>query len=166
MKAFVVSALAIILCLDTWAEGVPCWIRCHHPPEIRSAQQVPCVLRSSPNPPLKLLPRSTGLLTTYGGKLLGVQGWKDYHLLAQVSGTVVQATGSDDGLYTIDLQIRQLTVGGQLVELSHGSFIRVEVFPFVRIGAWVPVFERDDLCIAGALMWDADGFLEIHPKKG
>ena len=105
------------------------------------------------------------MLTTYAGKIMGIQGWKDYHLSAQVSGTVAQAVGSDDGLYTIDLKVKELSVGGKPVDLLHPSFIRVEVFPLVRIGAWLPVFEDDDLCITGALMWDADGFLEIHPKK-
>ena len=148
-----------------WAEGIPCWGRCHHPPKIGSAGAVPSVLRSSSNPKLNWVARTTGLFTTYAGKLLGIQGWKDYHLAAQTSDTVTHAAGSDDGLYTIDLQIRELRVGNEVVALSHVSFIRAEVFPLVRIGTQLPRKEGSEVCISGELMWDADGFLEIHPKR-
>ncbi|MGA9566046.1 MAG: hypothetical protein WBS19_11030 [Candidatus Korobacteraceae bacterium] len=104
-------------------------------------------------------------MTTYLGKILGIQGWRNYHLPAQVSGSVVQASGSTDGLYTIDLAIKQLTVGNKAVKLDSPRFIRVEVFPLVRNGAWLPVYKDNDLCVSGTLMWDADRFLEIHPKK-
>ena len=155
-----------MLSMDAYAEGVPCWIRCHCPPMIASGADVPVVLRSSVNPPLNCLARSTGILTTYLGKRMGIQGWRDYHLSARVNGTVIQAAGSTDGLYTIDLRILQLHVGDQAVVLpEHLVFIRIEVFPFVRGGAPLPVHAYDKVCISGKLMWDADGFLEIHPKN-
>jgi hypothetical protein len=168
MKPVLTASLTIVLSIAGQAEGITCWIRCHNPPRIESASDLlgsRPYPRTCPNPPLNFLARSSGILTTYAGKLLGIQGWKDYHLLARVSGRVVQAVGSDDGLYTIDLQIKELEVNDQLVDLKSSRFIRVEIFPFVRIGAWLPVYKDNDLCIKGALMWDADGFLEIHPKK-
>jgi hypothetical protein len=97
--------------------------------------------------------------------MLGIQGWRDYHLAARVGATVVQSAGSTDGLYTIDLRIQHLNVGSQMVELLRPSFIRIEVFPSVRKGAPLPVNAGDELCIGGKLMWDGDGFLEIHPKR-
>ena len=166
MRKFVFAAILFLLSTSLYAEGIPCWIRCHRPPKIVSAADVPCVLRSSPNPRLTFLPRSTGILTTYLGKMLGIQGWRDYHLKSTVQGRVTQAAWSTDFLYTIDLQIEQLHVGDQLVVLSkHPTFIRIEVFPLVRMGAPLPVSGGEEVLISGKLMWDADGFLEIHPKK-
>lgn len=97
--------------------------------------------------------------------MLGVQGWRDYHLPARVNGLVVQSAGSSDGFYTIDLRIEQLTVKSQTVALVDVSFIRVEVLPWVREGAPLPVKKGDEVCVSGNLMWDGDGFLEIHPKR-
>jgi len=165
MKALLIATFAAQFCIPMMAEGVPCWIRCHNPPEIKSAEMIADVLRCSSNPRLSWLARATGLLTTYAGKLLGIQGWKDYHLQAQVSGTVTHAAGSDDGLFTIDVQVAHLRVGDRPIELLRPSFIRVEVFPLVRVGAQLPKKEGDNVCVSGKLMWDADGFLEIHPKK-
>jgi hypothetical protein len=164
MRALLTSALAVFLSTNARAEGISCWMRCHRPPKIQSANDVAQVLRPSPNPPVKFLARSAGILTTYLGKMLGIQGWRDYHLPANVRGTVVQAVGSSDGLYTIDLAIKQLTVDGRVVQLQRASFVRVEVLPFVRIGAPLPVCKDDEIRVSGELMWDADGFLEVHPK--
>jgi hypothetical protein len=122
-------------------------------------------LRFTTNPPLTFLQRATGVVTTYCGKIWGIQGWRNYKLQAQVSGTVTHAAGSTDGLYTIDIMIMELTLNRQKVSILRPSFIRVEVFPLVRFGAPLPRNPGDDVCIAGGLYWDADGFLEIHPAK-
>jgi hypothetical protein len=156
--------VAFLFGVQARGEGVSCWIRCHCPPKIRSADDVTNSLRHSSNPPLNCLARTTGIFTTYLGKMLGIQGWRDYHLDARVSGRVVQGASSTDGLYTIDLEIESLTVSHRSVRLAQPSFIRVEVFPRARKGAAVPVPTGSNYCIAGRLMWDGDGFLEIHPQ--
>lgn len=161
---FLATIVIILFSTPAWAEGIPCWIRCHCPRKILSANEVADALRPSSNRPLNCLARSTGILTTYLGKMLGIQGWRNYRLPARVSGKVVQAAGSSDGLYTIDLAIENLSVDGKPVRLSRPSFIRVEVFPLVRHGAPLPVCKDELVCISGKLMWDGDGFLEIHPK--
>jgi hypothetical protein len=148
------------------AEGIPCWLRCHCPPKILTPEDVPARLRLSPNPPLRFLDRSTGILTTYLGKMLGIQGWRAYHLRVVAKGKVVHAAGSTDGLYTIDLGIEKLIVGQHALDPpARPIFIRIEVFPLARFGAPLPVREGDQLCVRGPLLWDGDGFLEIHPKK-
>jgi hypothetical protein len=96
--------------------------------------------------------------------MLGIQGWRNYHLPASVSGTVVQAVGSTDGFYTIDLAIQELTVDAQPVRLLRASFIRIEVLPLARKDPPLPVCKSEEVRISGKLTWDADGFLEIHPK--
>ena len=160
-----IAAIVMTLGMPACAEGVHCWVRCHHPPDIKSAYDVSSVLRQRPNPPLSFIARSSGVVTTYLGKMLGIQGWRDYHLPARVNAKVVQAAGSTDLFYTIDLKIESLTVGGEDVRTPEGgSFIRVEVLPRVRVGARLPVQPDQSVCISGKLMWDADGFLEIHPN--
>lgn len=146
------------------AEGIRCWIRCNRPPDIKSSSDLPCALRRTSNPPLKLIARSTGILTTYLGKWLGIQGWRDYHLPATVTGEVVHAAGSTDAFYTIDVKIESLRVAGKQVQVIPGtSFIRIEVLPRARFGAPLRVCPDQPIRVSGKLMWDADGFLEIHP---
>jgi hypothetical protein len=165
-KSIVAVFVSVFMVSSAAAEGIPCWIRCHCPPKTVSAASLPSVLRPSANPPLGWFVRASGIVTTYLGKLLGIQGWRDYHLRGRVKGSVVQAAGSTDFLYTIDLQIEEMHLGDTLVSLdANPRFIRVEVFPFARIGVPLPVKAKDEVCVSGKLMWDADGFLEIHPKK-
>jgi hypothetical protein len=165
-NSIILALFSALLSNNAGAEGFPCWIRCRCPPKVTSAADVPMVLRLSSNPPLSLLARTSGILTTYLGKVLGIQGWKDYRLPATVKGKVVQAAASTDLLYTIDLRIEELHVDAKFVALPVSpTFIRVEVFPFVRIGAPLPLHQGDEACVSGALMWDADGFMEIHPKN-
>jgi hypothetical protein len=158
-------ALAVSASLRCRAEGIPCWIRCRTPPAIHNAVDAETHLRTDPNPKLNFLARSSGLLTTYLGKMLGIQGWRNYYVDAQVSGTVVHAAGSDDGFYTIDIAINSLTVGGVNASKAGGRYIRVETLPWVRPGAPLPLAANDPVCVLGGLWWDADGFLEIHPRR-
>lgn len=158
-------ALTMAACLPCRSEGIPCWVRCRKPPLIRNAVDAESHLRTISNPRLSLLARSSGLLTTYLGKMLGIQGWRNYHMDAQVNGTVVHAAGSDDGFYTVDIAISSLTVGGIDAPRAGGRFIRVETLPWVRPGAPLPLGAKDSVCILGGLWWDADGFLEIHPRR-
>lgn len=161
-----IAALIVMLSARAYGEGIPCWIRCRCPPTIVSPADVPGALRRSSNPPVRFPARALGILSTYLGKMLGVQGWHDYHLVAKVTGKVVQSTWSSDGFYTIDLRIKQLQVKGQAVALPDPPrFIRIEVLPFVRIGAPLPASESAEICVLGKLTWDGDGFLEIHPSR-
>jgi hypothetical protein len=166
LKNLIVVWFAVLVCPQMHAEGVPCWIRCHCPPKITGAGDVQPVLRSSVNRSLSVLARSAGILTTYFGKMLGIQGWRDYRMRATAGGKVVYSAGSTDGLYTIDLQLDRLYVENWPAPLPQSpTFIRIEVFPLARFRAPLPVRKSEDVCISGKLMWDADGFLEIHPKK-
>ena len=44
---------------------------CHHPPKTITAASIASVLRAESNPPLNILARSMGIVTTYLGKMLG-----------------------------------------------------------------------------------------------
>jgi hypothetical protein len=43
-------------------------------------------------------------------------------------------------------------------------FLRVEVFDSVARDLRYPIHVEDNLQVVGHLMWDGDGFLEIHPS--
>jgi hypothetical protein len=165
LKILITGFLVLTLNTSLCAEGIPCWLRCRNPPAIQSATDLATHLRVTSNPPVSFFARSTGFLTTYLGKMLGIQGWRDYRMTASVCGTVVQAVGSTDGFYTVDLAIQRLTIGDLPVILQHASFIRVEVLPSVKTNAPLPLKNGVDVRISGELMWDADGFLEIHPRQ-
>ena len=157
------------LTLAARAGHVPCWVRCHSPQKLSrplQPQEVSAVLRDKSNPPLSRAARYFGFLTTYLGKYLGIQGWRDYRMAAEADGRVEQQAGSTDGLYTIDLRLNSLTVAGSAIPLTRVSYLRIEVFPSAKRGAQLPVRVGDQLCISGKFMWDGDGFFEIHPRTG
>lgn len=161
--------MLLSLTLTAHAGHVPCWVRCHSPQKLSrplKSQEVSAALRDKSNTPLSRTARFLGFFTTYLGKYLGIQGWHDYHMVAQADGVVEHQAGSTDGLYTIDLRLNSLTVAGTLIPLAKISYLRIEVFPRAKRGAQLPVKVGDQLCISGKFMWDGDGFFEIHPPTG
>ena len=99
-------------------------------------------------------------------KGFGVQGWTDFHLGAEAHGRVLYHRTSSDGFTTIDIKLNSLEVAGAIVPLPKYRFIRAEVFR-----GWVPLDKLvlDDIdtaiMIRGKLVWDNDGWFEIHPQK-
>lgn len=166
IKVLFLVTIALLLANVAWAGGIPCWVLCHHPPRTVTPTTIAPLLRAQSNPPLNVLARTTGLLTTYFGKMFGIQGWRNYHVRVVATGAVVQAASSTDGFYTIDIAIQRLAVDGEEIKLEHQSYIRAELKPWVRRGAPIPVAKGDDVCVSGSLMWDGDGFLEVHPRSG
>ena len=104
-------------------------------------------------------------LTTPFGKKIGIHGWTDYRATACAAGWVEHVAKSTDGIRTVDMRLCVFTFNGQCVALEGQCFIRAEICRKVRlendklpkIGRWVR--------IQGKLMWDGDGWLEIHPQR-
>ena len=125
-------------------------------------------LCDKPNPPISLLAVWTGFATT-PAKALGLQGWKDYHLDATASGAIEQQGFSSDRFLTVDVRLDRLYVEGREVPLEstpNGKYVRLEIFlgkvdidrrPFQKPGATVTA--------KGKLVWDSDGWFEIHPQN-
>jgi hypothetical protein len=111
--------------------------------------------------------------------------WDEYNYWVIAEGEVIHVGYSTDGLLTIDVRLITLEVfDSELGIITAGSilgegkcrwafdtqnpkFIRAEVFPQVLL-AYTGNRPRisDKIIIKGRLMWDRDGFLEIHPKFG
>jgi len=122
-------------------------------------------LSTKPARSVNLLAVATGFITT-PLKCIGLQGWKDYQLQARACGTVVQRRNSSDRFLTVDLRLRALKVNDRAVRLLGPRFVRLEIF----LGK-VPVNNstvgptKSVLIANGKLVWDTDGWFEIHPQE-
>lgn len=112
-------------------------------------------------------------LTTPVFKENGICGWTDYHLVACASGRVQQAVLSADGIYTVDIELDSdggsFTVENGVGQFEDGidkpNYMRAEILANVVAATHDLPREKERVTICGALFWDGDGFLEIHPRR-
>ncbi len=97
-------------------------------------------------------------------KFAGLRGWTDYCSEACAVGLVEHGVSGIDGMHTADLALWEFSVNGELTRLDGQRFIRVEFFPSVKKKTPRLPRKGDPAQICGKLMWDGDGFLEIHPR--
>jgi hypothetical protein len=139
-----------------------CWTRCHDPVSVVTAADISIHLRSMINPGLTFLDRVSGWFTTPVFKMSGIQGWRDYGLTVVADGQVKQIADSLDGMTTVDLKLNRLSLDGQSLE-EEGKYLRIEVFGCVRRDLRIEMHMGQRLQVRGKVMWDGDGFLEVHP---
>lgn len=135
-------------------------------PAISNAQDpaIAANLRSKPGPKISMLAQVTDVGVA-PFKDIGIQGWTDYHLHASAYGKVVQHRSSSSGFITVDMRLASLTVNGVPVRLAGPRFIRLEIFRG-HVPVDETIFDSDPLIYAGGkLVWDNDGWFEIHPQK-
>jgi len=140
-----------------------CWIRCHNPREIESPEDLVGALRPTINSPLSTLDRWSGFLTTPIFKMNGVQGWRDYRINIAIDGKVAQLAHSLDGMTTVDLEVRRVKMSQTIPVDVPNKFLRMEIFGYVGRHLQVAALQDRVVEVRGKLMWDGDGFLEIHP---
>jgi hypothetical protein len=99
-------------------------------------------------------------------KSAGIQGWKDYHMHAKVVGTVMQHEFSSNGFLTMDLRLNSLTVKRIPIHFNGTRYIRLEIY-LGKVSVAAAVYERTNVLVVaqGKLVWDSDGWFEIHPQK-
>lgn len=132
-------------------------------PPVRTPQEAAFALRTAVNDKLCWFDRWVGFLTT-PFKRRGIYGWTEYGLWACAAGGVEQVADSTDGLRTVDLRIASFTVNGQQPARAVGRYIRFEIFPGIRLERSELPHCGDAVRFCGKLMWDGDGWLEIHPQ--
>lgn len=120
-------------------------------------------LRPAINPSLSALDRWSGFLTTPIFKMNGVQGWRNYQIDINVDGTVRQLAHSLDGMTTVDLEVRRVKMGQTSPVDVLNKFLRIEIFGYVGRDLQIAALQDRVVEVRGRLMWDGDGFLEIHP---
>lgn len=99
-------------------------------------------------------------------KSAGIQGWKDYHMNAQATGIVLQHKLTSGPYLNFDMRLRSLMVNGVPVLLPQPRYIRVVAFlGNVSVGSMV--YEETNHLVGayGKLVWNCDGWFEIHPQK-
>jgi hypothetical protein len=137
------------------------------PSPLTSPDGIAIKLRSEANPSINGFQRDIGFLTT-PFKRIGILGWRDTGFSMTVSGTVVHSpVYSSDGFLTIDLRLSKIVIGGKDIPLVGERFIRAEVCvcsPGLQRNQF-PI-TNDRLAVTGRVLWDGDGFYEIHPACG
>jgi hypothetical protein len=93
----------------------------------------------------------------------GVQGWRDYGINIAIDGRVAQLADSLDGMTTADLEVRRIEMGQAIPVDAPNKFLRIEIFGYVGRHLQVAALQDRVVEVRGKLMWDGDGFLEIHP---
>lgn len=124
-------------------------------------------------PPLSFPARALGIVTA-PFKYLGIFGWTDLAVDAEVSGRVYQDSAwSTDGFTTVDIEIEslQLLTAGTRCRYDRpvrGEFryIRIEVKPWVASPGTAAVKKGSTIRASGRLKIDHDAdFYEIHPTE-
>jgi hypothetical protein len=77
----------------------------------------------------------------------------------------VHAVSGIDGYYTVDLALTEFQVNGEPTRLEGPRFVRIEMYGKAKKQAHPLPRKGDSVRICGKLMWDGDGFLEIHPRS-
>jgi len=122
-------------------------------------------LRASVNKKLTGVARGAGFVTT-PFKRFGILGWRDMKTDAVALAEVVQAAASTDGFVTVDLRLENITLGGQPIPLKSTRFIRAEIcVEALGLSRSERPCTGDKVRLSGRLLWDGDGFLEIHPQR-
>lgn len=176
----VVFILTIIRCIF-----FPCPLPSHKQPEINSCDALFLNLRKEVNDELTWYDKGFAWFGTPFKETGLSNSWDSYNFWVTAKGEIVHDAYSWDGLETIDIRLITCVIfDSETGVITAGSipgaskcnwtfntqnprFIRIEVFPQVLVsynGAKPQV--SNGIIIKGRLMWDRDGWLEIHPKFG
>lgn len=143
-------------CRRAWL-GVPA-------PNLRTPQDVVNKLRRTANFRLLWIHRRVASYFSIPTKRVGIFGWTDYCTEACAEGAVVHADRSAFGFYTVDLLLSEFIVAGERTEWQGPRFLRVEIYGRARKNVERLPKKGEIARLCGKLMWDGDGFLEIHPR--
>ena len=133
-------------------------------PDLRAPQDVVNKLRRKANFRLLWFHRKVSSYFSTPLKRLGILGWTDYCTEACAEGAVVHADRSGHGFYTVDLLLNDFVVAGERPEWQEPRFLRVEVHGQAKKNAERLPKKGEIARLCDKLMWDGDGFLEIHPR--
>jgi hypothetical protein len=110
------------------------------------------------------LARFLGFLTT-PFKRMGILGWRDLGISIVAVGQVKQSSWSTDRFVTVDLHLSEIEGDGASITLRQRRYLRAEICERqLRLPKEQWPCPGDQVRIAGRLMWDGDGFLEVHPQ--
>lgn len=112
-----------------------------------------------------LVDRYSEFFTTPIFKMSGIQGWREYRTSVSVEGEIKQVAHSLDGMTSVDMDVRPVSMNGQVSPIVGHRFLRMEVFGCVGRDLQTNLLPGQRVQIYGKLMWDGDSFLEVHPSS-
>jgi hypothetical protein len=97
---------------------------------------------------------------------MGVFGWRDLGYDGEATGVVQRTARSTDQFYTVDMKLDGLRIDGKAMLLSGDRYLRAEVcLCEVKLSGPDRPNAGDKVWIRGRMVWDGDGFVEIHPRS-
>ena len=137
------------------------------PPQIRGPHDPAIVANLSTNCWKKSpLPDRAAEVVVTVAKSAGIQGWKDYHMHAKATGVVIQHELSSNGFMTTDIRLQTLTLNRVPIHWHGTRYMRFEIF-LGKVSVDKTIHDETNELIVGQgkLVWDSDGWFEIHPQK-
>ncbi len=142
---------------------VPAWFRTP-PAPIESPAAACRWLKPEVNGALSWPARALGVVTT-PFKNVGFIGWTNLGMRAAVIGRVEHAAASTDRFLTVDVGLERIVIDDLACSLDSPRYLRSEVcLCMVPLAADERPRTGDRVEIDGRLVWDGDGFLEVHPE--
>jgi hypothetical protein len=137
----------------------------HYPPKMKTPEDIAAHLLHQVNDPVRPPGQKAGFFTT-PFKRIGIFGWSDLGYDGAVIGLVKQAALSTDKFYTVDMQVKELQIDGKPMSLDGDRYLRAEVCTcHVILSDTNRPAVGDTVWIHGRMVWDGDGFIEIHPRE-
>jgi len=164
----VLSLLAIVAALTT---GCKCTAVSNHawvgfrPPKIDCPEEISQHLRQTVNGEGGKCSHVAGMFTT-PFKRLGIVGWTDLGYDGEIIASVRQAAKSSDKFYTVDMKLESLHIDGRKMPLVGDRYLRAEIcLCDVALNEREMPRVGDRVWMRGRMVWDGDGFVEIHPRS-
>jgi len=137
----------------------------HKAPKIHSPEDLAKHLRQNVNGAVNGFGRSMGFLYI-PFKRAGIVGWSDLGYDGEITGLVKQAVKSTDQFYTVDMKLQTLLIDGRNIQLTDERYLRAEVcLCQVKLSEKERPHVGEIVWMRGRLIWDGDGFVEIHPRN-
>jgi hypothetical protein len=160
--------LVIVAALNT---GCTCTAISNHQwvgrkvPKISLPEDIAKHLRQSVNGKVGGFARTTGFLFA-PFKRMGIVGWSDLGYDGEITGVVIQAAKSTDHFYTVDIKLETLQIDGKNIPLTDERYLRAEIcLRQVKLTEKDRPKEGEIVWMRGRMVWDGDGFVEIHPRN-
>ena len=160
--------LAIVAVLTT---GCTCTAISNHQwvgrkaPQINRPEDIAIHLRQTVNGKVGGLPRNISFLYS-PFKRLGIVGWSDLGYDGEITGLVEQTAKSSDQFYTVDMKLETLQIDGRNIPLTDERYLRAEIcLCDVKLAEKDRPREGEMVWMRGRMVWDGDGFVEIHPRS-
>jgi len=161
------AGLATVAALDTGCTCVAIsnheWAG-HYPPKISRPEDIAENLRRSVNGRIKFS-GSAGYFTIQF-KRIGIFGWRDLGYDGEITGKVKQTIKNSDQFYTVDMKLETFQINGKNMPLTGGRYLRAEVcLCEVKLAENDLPKAGEKVWMRGRMVWDGDGFVEIHPRN-